>query len=868
MRIYLKKIIIALSALILIFSLSACSVSLGGNKDKVTLTFDYNYDGKGTYKSFTDSEIDGVNELYVTPSRTGYEFQGWYIDSSCAQPFDLYEYKNSTNRTTITVYAKWTAKTYTVKFYDANGKLYTQKQVKYDAVITLPLSQANLDASIGYEFIGWYTSKTGGTKKIGTDSSIVWKIDGSSTISLYARYDTKTYDIIYYDGNNEIGRQGVKYESRITLLDAPIKDGYVFMYWTQSGGTEFSLSNMPSHDISLYAKWATIDHSITYYNVDGAENPNPSGFSSEFDYILEDPVKEGYDFLGWYKESSFVNKVTCIYKGTSADQVLYARFEIKRITLIFDANGGSTVSNIEGNYGESVTILSPTREDYVFNGWYDINGILVSKGGSYTLKESMTLVAKWTYAKLTGTAGLLYTEGSTITITGYEGTETNVFIPDEIDGKRVTAIKASAFKDITGITSIRLPIYLTSIGDEAFSGCTRLQFLQIPSSVNSIGKNFVYGCTRIVSIYFEGDVSSITVQAFNGSTFGTMSILVGTNTNVYKVLSNYNRTNGADTDFKFGLYPTGTTSQTFIEQSNAGHFIDESERDRTLTSLLYIDSMPEMETGIVSSEHLLNVIRNGYMPKTFNTGYDGATARQIYENARKILVENVTDSMTDYEKVHAIYDYLVCNITYDYPVVNLPVSESIWYDAYYLEGALIDRIAVCDGYAKAFELLCRMEGIEAICCIGDAGGGHAWNKVMLDGKWFIVDATFGDLNYNDSPYLVHEYLLVGEFDASEREEYANTHYKTASSTYNYYKNQKYTATTGNFDLEISSKSEMLAMVKYFKQDILAGDFDLEFIVTYTTNSSQVSSDMSSVLSQAGISIRYTYFVTDCYVFMF
>ena len=61
-----------------------------------------------------------------------------------------------------------------------------------------------------------------------------------------------------------------------------------------------------------------------------------------------------------------------------------------------------------------------------------------------------------------------------------------------------------------------------------------------------------------------------------------------------------------------------------------------------------------------------------------------------------------------------------------------------------------DTMAVCDGISKTYSLLCNMLGIDCIRVVGQAGvdenkGGHAWNKVKVDGQWYIVDATWGDL---------------------------------------------------------------------------------------------------------------------------
>ena len=95
-------------------------------------------------------------------------------------------------------------------------------------------------------------------------------------------------------------------------------------------------------------------------------------------------------------------------------------------------------------------------------------------------------------------------------------------------------------------------------------------------------------------------------------------------------------------------------------------------------------------------------------------------------------------------------------------------SESIYdpfysYDSFYLEGVLENGIAVCNGIAKTFVLLCSIEGITAVKVNGQTSdkAPHAWNKVLINEKWYIVDSTWSNLkstNYKES--FTHEFLLI------------------------------------------------------------------------------------------------------------
>ncbi len=71
---------------------------------------------------------------------------------------------------------------------------------------------------------------------------------------------------------------------------------------------------------------------------------------------------------------------------------------------------------------------------------------------------------------------------------------------------------------------------------------------------------------------------------------------------------------------------------------------------------------------------------------------------------------------------------------------------------------------VCMGYATAFKLVCDELGIPCLVVYGQGNngtewGGHAWNQVYLDGKWYGVDPTYGDTD--DDEVADFSYFLAG-----------------------------------------------------------------------------------------------------------
>lgn len=182
--------------------------------------------------------------------------------------------------------------------------------------------------------------------------------------------------------------------------------------------------------------------------------------------------------------------------------------------------------------------------------------------------------------------------------------------------------------------------------------------------------------------------------------------------------------------------------------------------------------------SVKTSDQLFFAIEAGYKPLP----EEGSVAEKLYELAKDVCRTWIDDSMTDYEKVHAIYDWLGVNVIYDYNIVNemsgiLPSDDRYdkfySYDSFYLEGVLENGVAVCNGIAKTFVVLCGIEGITAVKVNGTASGGaHAWNKVYINEKWYIVDSTWSNQKATDKKEVFsHDYLfLTTSESASKRTE--------------------------------------------------------------------------------------------------
>lgn len=285
------------------------------------------------------------------------------------------------------------------------------------------------------------------------------------------------------------------------------------------------------------------------------------------------------------------------------------------------------------------------------------------------------------------------------------------------------------------------------------------------------------------------------------------------------------------------------------------HYDDNVKKERNF----YIDSVKET-MSVSTSNMLYKAVAWGYKPVFM--GSQAENLKQIYDNAKDALSYIVSDEMSEYEKVHAIYDYIIYNVRYDHDCANaedayvsgnLSLNEKMKYYGYYLEGIFLDKFykkdmhAVCDGKSKAFVLMCGIEGITAVRISGEASsdgknfGGHAWNKVLLDlngtgdKEWYFVDTTWGDVGDDSKEFLSHAYFLLSD------DEVKNTHvektghgYPKAEGKFDYFAHETYTSNGTEYNYVITNRNlaaqQMARALKTLPKSTIV-EFEFAFSLT-------------------------------------
>lgn len=260
----------------------------------------------------------------------------------------------------------------------------------------------------------------------------------------YFIFANKKYTITFdSDGGSVVEKQIVKRGEKVNKPTDPTRDGYIFIEW-DLGSSIYDFSAKVTRNLILKAVWKEQEGGkVTYvvnFNTDGGNSVSNQIINKDGTITKpQDPVRDGYKFLGWYsnkvlfdfntpitknlelvakwekaKDNSTTGTTTTTKKNdttssttkktttkkndttntTTTKKTTTTTTEAKKYTVKFDSNGGSKVSSKEVTSGSKVTKPSnPTRTGYKFGGWtlnnkaYDFNSKVTS---------NITLVAKWT----------------------------------------------------------------------------------------------------------------------------------------------------------------------------------------------------------------------------------------------------------------------------------------------------------------------------------------------------------------------------------------------------------------------------------------------------------------------------------------
>ncbi len=453
---------------------------------------------------------------------------------------------------------------------------YSKGTIEENSTLNAPTEAPQKDY---YDFSHWEVN--------GEEVSFPYLVKNDTVFT--AVFTPTIYSITYELNGGETADNPATFtiETETFNLNAPSRAGYTFAGWfnnSEFSGEPITQIALGSHgNMTLWAQWQANENTL-HFDGNGATSGTMDDMTIATDAsatLTENAFERtGYTFEGWSTsaggEVEYENG-SQYTMGTESDYTLYAVWKPLEYTITYELNGGEVTGENPTSFTTdqlplTLHLENAYKKDYSFIGWYateEFTGDVITQ---ITKVGNLTLYARFEY----GTEGLIFeNNGNGYTLTGYEGKETDVIVPEtwlsESVSKILTPFKGQnltslvlpylgnapenaqythlgyvfggqsatnnstyvpntlksvtvlrgitlsneAFYDCGSLTEIILPNELTSIGEAAFQNCISLTEIILPELLQRIGENAFNGCSNLLEIYIPENVSEIGIGVFS-----------------------------------------------------------------------------------------------------------------------------------------------------------------------------------------------------------------------------------------------------------------------------------------------------------------------------------------------------------------
>jgi uncharacterized repeat protein (TIGR02543 family) len=372
-----------------------------------TVTFSSNY---GTPTTSTQSITSDVSTALTSNAftRTGYTFAGWNTASN-GSGTNYTDGQSVTITGALTLYAKWTADTYTITYNSNGGTSVADGSYTFAGTgITLPSP-----TKTGYTLDGWYEASNL------SGSALTSPYSPSQSRTIYAKWTANTQTITYAAGTGGSGNAPtspltVSYGSTFTTpSNTYSRTGYTFAGWSDGTNTYAAAATYPSTgtvsgNVTLTATWSANTNTVTFNSNFGTSTTSTQSITSGASTALTTNAftRTGYTFAGW---NTLANGTGTAYSNSAnvtiyASVTLYAQWSEIQFTVTYNVNSATgSAEKASEVYGISTGALSlptvgtMTRTGYRFDGWATSNGG-TKLSSPYTPTADITLYARWVAA--------------------------------------------------------------------------------------------------------------------------------------------------------------------------------------------------------------------------------------------------------------------------------------------------------------------------------------------------------------------------------------------------------------------------------------------------------------------------------------
>ena len=324
------------------------------------------------YDSATYAEGAEIAAPANNPTKDGYTFAGWSLDGT-----NVITFPQTMGTADVTYTAVFVENAKYKATFLVDGAAYGDVNSYAEGEqIVAPADPSKT----GYTFTGWDPA-------VGTM--------GSADMTFNAKFEAKTYNVKFMNGDVQHDANTVKYDGAYTLPTAPTKAGSTFVGWVDAEGNAMPATHTTDGDVTFYAKWSTSAFDAKFY-LDAAKTELHATESVEFGAAITaptEPSKTGYTFKGWSLDGSTVLADLGTMDTEGKDFI--AVFEALSSGVTF-YDGDTVLETKTGSFGDKINAIDdPPKAGYTFAGWVYANGDAVTFPVTLGL-DPISVYAKWT----------------------------------------------------------------------------------------------------------------------------------------------------------------------------------------------------------------------------------------------------------------------------------------------------------------------------------------------------------------------------------------------------------------------------------------------------------------------------------------
>jgi uncharacterized repeat protein (TIGR02543 family) len=316
-------------------------------------------------------------------------------------------------------------KQYTITFNSQGGTEVASITRNEGTGVDEPVPPTRAD----YVFLGWFSSAAdSGTK-------YTWPHTLNASVTMYAHWrsaddPTPGRYTITFDSHEGAGVTAITEDEGTAVAKPadPTRSGFVFEGWFSAvtGGTLYVWPHTLNADVTMHAQWRSADdptpdrYTITFDSHEGAAVTAITADKGTAVPKPADPPRSGFVFEGWYSAATGGTKYDWPHT-LSANVTMHAQWQAaddptpEQYAITFDSHEGAAVTAITADKGTAVPKpADPTRDGFVFQGWYDAAAGGTKYEWPHTLNASVTMHAQWQAETPAPPAALT----GTVTVTG------------------------------------------------------------------------------------------------------------------------------------------------------------------------------------------------------------------------------------------------------------------------------------------------------------------------------------------------------------------------------------------------------------------------------------------------------------------